>query len=268
MNPKFLWSARTTSGRRKPKNDDSWLAFAAGAVGSRILQGDGEHDLDTQDLIFAVSDGMGGGNAGYLASSLILENITKIIPQTFKSAAQGFHPDYLELLEAKVREIHSAINEKAGEDEAFKGMGATLTLGWFTPENLYIAHAGDSRMYLHRSEETSQLTIDHTFAWSKLKRGEITEREFRNHPRRSALYEVVGGGHDRIKPSVAAVPYAKGDRFMICSDGIIDGLWDQHIHSGLRHKESSTSEVADALMTRAVANAGLDDTTLIVIDVC
>lgn len=268
MNPNFLWSARTTSGRRKPKNDDSWLAFAAGAKGSCILLQDGEHELNTHDLIFAVSDGMGGGNAGYLASSLILEHITKIIPQTFKAAAQGFHPDYLELLEQNVRKIHDSINEHAAGDPNLKGMGATLTLGWFTPENLYIAHAGDSRMYLHRMDETTQLTEDHTFAWSKFNRSEISEREFRCHPRRSALYEVIGGGHNSIKPSVYAVPYARGDRFMICSDGIIDGLWNNHIHSGLRRKESSTSEVADALMTRAVGNAGLDDTTLIVIDVC
>ncbi|GAA5495819.1 MULTISPECIES: PP2C family protein-serine/threonine phosphatase [Rubritalea] len=268
MNPNFLWSARTTSGRRKPKNDDSWLAFAAGAKGSCMLLEDGEHELNTHDLIFAVSDGMGGGNAGYLASSLILEHITKVIPQTFKAAAQGFHPDYLEILDQKVREIHSAINERADGDPNLKGMGATLTLGWFTPENLYIAHAGDSRMYLQRADDTSQLTEDHTFAWSKFNRGELNEREFRHHPRRSALFEVVGGGHQKIRPSVAAVPYAKGDRFMICSDGVIDGLWEKHIHSGLSRKESSTSEVADALMARAVDNAGSDDTTLIVIDVC
>ena len=173
----------------------------------------------------------------------------------------------LELLEQQVKDVHRGINEKAATDEQLKGMGATLTLAWFTPENLYIAHAGDSRLYLFREDETQQITEDHSFCWKKLKRGELTERQYRNNPKRSVLCEVIGGGHSKVSPSVAAIPYQKGDRFMLCSDGIIDGLWEKHIHSALGRNRDSTSAVADALMTRAIDNDGSDDTTLIVIDV-
>ena len=267
MTPTFHWSALSASGSRKPRNDDSVLVFSAGIDGATELSAESSSPLSNDDLIFGVSDGMGGGSAGHLASSMILQTLSETIPKTFKAAAQGFHPDYLELLEQKVKDVHHAINAKAATDAQFKGMGATLTLAWFTPENLYIAHAGDSRLYLIRDNETQQLTQDHSFCWRKLKRAELTERQYRNHPKRSVLYEVIGGGHSKVSPSVAAIPYQKGDRFMLCSDGIIDGLWEKHIHSALGKNRDSTSATANALMARAIDNDGSDDTTLIVIDV-
>lgn len=267
MKPVFHWSARTQPGTRKPGNDDSFLVFSAGVDGSTILSNDGQDTLCREDFIFAVSDGMGGGNAGDLASYLILDGLSQLIPRTFKAAAQGFHPDYLELLEAQIREMHEAINEKALTSPDLAGMGATLVLAWFTPDNLYIANVGDSRLYLVRDGELKQISTDHTFAWAKLNRGEMTEREFRTHPRRSALFETVGGGGAKIRPYVAAIPYQRGDSFLLCSDGVIDGLWDKNIQSTIVKNLSSTSECADALMTRAVDNDGSDDTTLIVIQV-
>lgn len=263
----FHWSAISISGTRKPKNDDSFLVFSAGINGATELAATSTCPLDNEDLIFGVSDGMGGGNAGYLASSLILQNLSTTIPKTFKAAAQGFHPDYLERLDQKLKDVHQRINDKAATDPNLSGMGATITLAWFTPENLYIAHAGDSRLYLHRDGHTQQLTEDHSFTWRKFKRGEITEREYRNHPKRSVLCEVIGGGHAKISPYIASFPYQKGDRFMLCSDGITDGLWEKHIHSGLDKNRDSTSAAANALIARATDNDGSDDTTLIVIDI-
>lgn len=263
----FHWSGASKSGSRKKANDDSFLAFSAGINGSSELPANSNETLKNEDLIFAVSDGMGGGNAGYLASSLILQTLTFLIPKTFKMAAQGFHPDYLELLKQQINDVHLSINEKADSNSDFKGMSATLTLAWFTPENLYIAHTGDSRLYLHRDGETRQVTSDHSFTWRKFKRGEINERQYRTDPKRSVLCEIIGGGHRCVRPEVAAIPYQKGDRFMLCSDGITDGLWEKHIHKALSQNSNSTSATSNALMTRAYDNDGSDDTTLIVIDI-
>jgi len=263
----LAWSADSVSGSRKPINDDSWLAFASDIHGATLLDKEGEHSLATHDLIFAVSDGMGGGNAGDVASRLLLDILSKLIPRTFKTAAEGFYPDYLSHLTQAAQAVHLAINAEAASDPDKKGMAATLALAWFTPENLYIINIGDSRIYLHHNSETIQLTQDHTFAWRKMQRGEISEREFRAHPRRSALYEVIGGGHMHVNPYVACVPYHPGDRFLICSDGLIDGLWQKHIHSAFLKNPDSTSALAQALMSRAISNDGTDDTTLITIAV-
>ena len=261
------WSAVTRSGSKKPVNDDSWLAFASDLNGAVLLNDAGQHSLAAHDLIFAVSDGMGGGNAGDVASRLMLEELSNAIPRTFKTAAAGLHPDYMTHLDDAIQVVHLAINDQADGNSSHKGMAATLALAWFTPENLYFSNVGDSRIYLHREGETRQLTLDHTFAWKKFQRDEISERQFREHPRKSVLYQVVGGGKNQVKPHVAALPYLPGDRFLVCSDGLIDGLWEKHIHSGFTKNTDSTRELASSLMDRAANNDGRDDITLITLTV-
>ncbi|MDG0993500.1 MAG: protein phosphatase 2C domain-containing protein [Akkermansiaceae bacterium] len=257
------WTAQTRSGNKKSLNDDAWLVFASDINGADLLGCHGKHSLAVHDLIFGVSDGMGGGNAGDVASRLMLEQLRSMIPRTFKTAAEGLRPGYFTHLQQAIQAVHLAINAQAAEDESKKGMAATLALAWFTPENLYFANVGDSRIYLHRKGKTSMLTLDHTFAWKKFNRGEISERQFRVHPKRSVLYQVVGGGKHQAKPNIVAFPYQPGDRFLICSDGLIDGLWEKHIHDGFIKNRDSTRALASSLMDRAASNDGRDDITLI-----
>lgn len=227
------------------------------------MQADGCHSLERHDLVFAVSDGMGGGNAGDLASSLLLKRMSEIIPETFKIAGSGFFPDCLAHLAEAIHSVHEHINATAACEKT-RGMAATLALAWFTPENLYIANVGDSRIYLSRDAKLSQLTRDHTSAWGQWQRGEIREIQYRNHPRRSALYEVIGGGHANVFPYFTSIPFQPGDRFLICSDGLIDGVWERHISEALACA-SHPQETTEKLLKRAVENSGIDDTTLIVI---
>jgi protein phosphatase len=262
--PKFRWAGATVSGTRKPRNDDSWIVFSSDIHGAKKLDDSGEASISTVDLVFAVSDGMGGGNAGDLASALILERMTAIIPETFRAAAAGFFPDSIAHLQQALKEVHEHINEAACAAEDIKGMAATLALAWFTPENMYLANVGDSRIYRSRGGKLEQLTKDHTSAWAQWKRGEIHEIQYRTHPRRSALYEVVGGGHLQVCPHFAAVSYQAGDRFLICSDGLIDGVWERHISEALSADVPPEKTCAD-LLKRAIDNSGIDDTTLVVI---
>ena len=261
------WAARSHSGSRKPRNDDSFIAFASGVQGAEILPPQGLHSLASQDLVFAVSDGMGGGNAGDLASAIILQQMCEIIPETFKVAAAGLFPDCLSHLGEALRSVHEHINVAAAGREECRGMAATLALAWFTPENLYLANAGDSRIYLSRNGQLTLLTRDHTSAFGQWQRGEISEIEFRHHPRRSALYEVVGGGHPGVCPFFAAIRYHPGDRFLICSDGLIDGLWERHIANALAQCPDLPAHTTESLLARAIDNCGIDDTTLIVVTV-
>lgn len=261
------WASLTHSGSRKPRNDDSLIAFASGPDGPQILAPSGSHTLASHDLVFAVSDGMGGGNAGDIASSTILQQMTEIIPETFKAAAAGFFPDSLSHLGNAIRSVHERINAAAHGCHDRSGMAATLALAWFTPENLYLANVGDSRIYRSRAGVLEQLTRDHTLAWGQWKRGEIPETEYRSHPRRAALYEVVGGGHERVNPHFAAVSYEPGDRFLICSDGLIDGLWERHLSNALGACPEEPGDAAASLLKRAIDNSGIDDITLILITV-
>jgi serine/threonine protein phosphatase PrpC len=261
------WAALTHSGSRKPRNDDSLISFASGPSGAEILAANGSLPLTRQDLVFAISDGMGGGNAGDIASSIILQQMTEIIPETFKAAAAGFFPDSLSHLRHAIRSVHEQINVVAAGSDDKSGMAATLALAWFTPDNLYLANAGDSRIYRSRDGILEQLSRDHTAAWGQWKRGEISEIEYRNHPRRAALYEIVGGGHPGLNPHFAAVAYQPGDRFLLCSDGLVDGLWERHLTNALAGCPEDPSTVAVTLLKRAIDNSGIDDTSLIVIAV-
>ena len=264
--PIIRWAGVSVSGTRKPRNDDSWIVFSSNLDGAKVLENSGESSVTNQDMVFAISDGMGGGNAGDLASSLILEQMAVAIPETFKAAASGFFPDSISHLECALKQIHQHINDAGSKAEDVKGMAATLAMVWFTPENMYLANVGDSRVYRCRDGKTEQLSKDHTYAWSSWKRGEIQEVQYRCHPRRAALYEIVGGGHLTVSPYFAAVPYEKGDRFLVCSDGLIDGVWERHIAEAL-HECATPQETSEVLLKRAIDNSGVDDTTLVVIDV-
>lgn len=260
------WAAASRSGSRKETNDDSWIVFSANPGGSERLGETGKASISDHDIVFAISDGMGGGNAGDLASSLILERMAAVIPETFRAAASGFFPDSLSLLQSALKDIHEHINSVGDATDNRRGMAATLALAWFTPENLYLANVGDTRIYLCRDGATEQLSKDHSIAWGQMKRGEIREVEYRTHPRRAALYEIVGGGHQTINPHFAAVPYRSGDRLLICSDGLIDGVWDRQIANTLASGDAP-GECCASLLGRALGNSGVDDTSLIAISV-
>lgn len=263
---KIRWSSDSISGTRKKINDDSLIIFSAGTKGSAILEKDGEHQINDSDLIFAISDGMGGANAGNLASKILLEKLSEIVPNTIKLEAQGFTPDYSDQLENAILQIHESINAYADENPECEGMGATITLAWFTPENLYIGHVGDSRLYLNRDNITTQITEDHNLIWKKLKQGLISETEFRRDSRRSILYEVVGSGYHSLNPQILVIPYHANDRFMLCSDGIVEGLNQKKISLHLNQNQDSTSATLQSLISTSVDNCGEDDTTCIVFD--
>jgi PPM family protein phosphatase len=261
------WTALSHSGSRKLRNDDSVITFASGPRGADILPPAGSHSLSRHDLVFAVSDGMGGGNAGDIASSIILRQMTQIIPETFKAAALGLYPDSISHLREALQTVHEQINARAKDSPEQSGMAATLALTWFTPDNLYLGNAGDSRIYRFRRGKLEQLSRDHTHAWSQWQRGQISEMEYRNHPRRAALYEIIGGGHPSVNPHFAAISYEVEDRFLICSDGLIDGLWERHLRDALAACPRDPRITTENLLKRAIDNAGIDDTSLIVISV-
>jgi serine/threonine protein phosphatase PrpC len=207
---------------------------------------------------------MGGGNAGEFASRLIMSWVkrhAKDLYETFSQKTDDPAP-----LKDLLISAHQGINQLATEANNLKGMGATVTLAWLTPGMLHLAHIGDSRLYLCRDGATTQLSEDHVRVWRQLQRGEIKEYQYRTHPRRSALYDVLGGGHRGIHPQLLSYPIQSGDRLLLCSDGIIDGLWERNIAEELA-AEGDPRAIADQILAQAAQNDGRDDCTLIVADI-
>jgi len=207
---------------------------------------------------------MGGKNAGELASNLILAWLRQRASSIY--AVLSKTPDHPEPLERALQEVHQGLNQLAQDDEKIKGMGATLTAAYITPGFLTLAHIGDSRIYLHRDGETELLTQDHTAAFHEWNKGNISEYAYRSHPRRSALYESLGGGHQGINPQFLHLPVRHHDRLLICSDGLVDGLWEKNIHQELS-ADLPVEDIAKNLIERATSNDGKDDCTLVVAEI-
>jgi len=177
---------------------------------------------------------------------------------------------FTDLLTELVTSIHYDLLKLGFSYEECAGMGATLSLSWFTPQWMYFAHVGDSRIYyLPYDGALTQITHDHTHVGWLRRTGKINEREARTHPRRNALQQVVGAGHQFIDPHIGAVAHRPGDRFLLCSDGLIDGLWDRQVEELLRtpplHPDDKRS-VAQRLVEQSVQNSGRDNTTAVVIE--
>ena len=267
--PEVYWSGLTHVGRIRKNNEDAFLALVVDGREVRYLGKTGHASLGTSDFVFAVSDGMGGAKSGEFASRITVDRITRLFPRAFRLAAAGMGAGFNDLLTELITSIHNDILKLSYSYEECAGMGATLSLCWLTPQWMYFAHLGDSRIYyLPHDGPMVQVTHDHSHVGWLRRKGELNEREARTHPRRNALQQALGAGHQFIDPHIGAVGHRPGDRFLICSDGLIDGMWDRQIEEILRtpHASGDSRSPAHRLVEEAVANSGRDNTTAVVVE--
>jgi len=264
------WSGSTDRGRR-PNNEDAFLAIGFDARETHQLRRAGDASTAKTDFAFAVSDGMGGAMAGEYASRMAMEKITTLLPRSFKQSATGFITDYDDVLTELFGEVHKALVYLGASYEECHGMEATLTLCWFTPGWMHFGHIGDSRLYYLSAKENKikQLSHDDTHVGWLFRNGKINEREARNHPRRNVLQKALGGGNQFVDPQLGAVGYESGDIFLLCTDGLVEGLYDHHVVEILRDANSRRpgTDRAQQLVKEAVEKSGRDNTTALVIEV-
>jgi protein phosphatase len=263
------WSGHTDRGKRRELNEDAFLGVQFDAREIHRLGKHGEASTDQMDYAFAVCDGMGGANAGEYASRIAVEKITTLLPRSFAISARGLNSGWQDVLTELFGEIHRALVFLGGSYEECHGMETTMSLCWFTPGWMYFAHIGDTRIYYvsQRDPCLKQLTEDDTHVGWLFRTGKINEREARAHPRRSVLQKSLGGGNQFVEPQVGAVAYESGDLFLICSDGLVEGLDDASLHEILlahsRRRIKDTS--ANHVVQEAVLRSGKDNVTAVLI---
>jgi serine/threonine protein phosphatase PrpC len=264
----ICWSGITDVGRFRKNNEDAFLALALDGEGVRRLGKYGEAELETSDFIFAVSDGMGGANAGEFASNIAVDKITRLLPRSFRSAASGIGIGFQDLLFELFDQIHAELTLMGASYEELYGMGATLSLCWVRPGWVYFAHVGDSRIYhLPHSGGIKQVSHDHTHVGWMQRQGKLREMQARSHPGRNGLQQVLGGKNQNLSPQFGAIGYEPGDRFLLCSDGLVEGLFDSGMNRLIRNSglvEAGNS--AERLVREAVATDGKDNTTAVVFE--
>ncbi len=264
------WSGLTDRGRVRANNEDAFLTLAFDSQNLGYLGKNGTGGMEHQDYVFAVSDGMGGAKSGEFASKIAVEKIPQLLPASFRLHAQGLSADFADILPELFERTHQALTKLGESYMECDGMGATLTLAWFTPGWMYFGHLGDSRLYyLPAAGGIRQITRDDTHVGWLRRNGQLNEREARNHPRRNVLQQALGARHMFIDPHVGAVGCEPGDCFLLCSDGLIDGLWDRSLEEEIRSPTPALAHLppAERLVRSAVAESGRDNTTAVVVEV-
>lgn len=266
---KITWSGMTHPGKVRANNEDAFLALTFDAQELRYLGKTGDSTLHNADFVFAVSDGMGGAKSGEFASKIATEKIMRLLPKSFGMAAQGLASGFGDVLTELFNQVHRDLLKLGQSYSECEGMGATLTLAWFTPGWVYFAHIGDSRLYyLPAKGEMQQVSADDSYVGWLRRNGKLNEREQRFHPRKNILSKALGAGHQFVDPQVGAVGCNEGDRFLLCTDGVVDGLWDAAMERLIREPDATKPDEAPArtIVEAAVDASGRDNATAIVVN--
>ena len=229
------YAARSDRGLVRANNEDSVYA------GARLL---------------ALADGMGGHAAGEVASQLVIAALAPLDDDEPGG-------DLLGKLEGAVREGNEAIHEQVEINPDLDGMGTTLTAILFAGDRLGLVHIGDSRGYLLRDGELTQITKDDTFVQTLVDEGRITAEEAHSHPQRSLIMRALTG-HE-VEPTLIMREAREGDRYLLCSDGLSDPVSQETILEAL--KIGDVAESADRLIELALRGGGPDNVTVVVADV-
>jgi protein phosphatase len=268
MHRRIRWSGRTECGPVRPNNEDAFIALQLDAREVHHLGSTGEALTADHDFVFAVSDGMGGAMAGEHASRIAVEEVTKMLPRLYRYSEERHLAEYPKVMDELFTRIHKSLAHLGRCYEECRGMEATLSLCWFTRTRMFFGHVGDCRIYRVPASDTAmeQLSQDDTYVGWLFRTGQINEREARNHPRRKSVQKALGGGHQFVSPQVGTVLCEPGDRFLICSDGLVEAYFDEQLRDVLLNSQQG-GESARSLVKEAISRCGKDNTTAVIIDV-
>jgi serine/threonine protein phosphatase PrpC len=235
---KLKAAALTDTGLIRASNEDAYLVAAP---------------------VFAVADGMGGHQAGEVASGTTIETLKQFAKEISNDSDPGT------ALAETAKAANRAVFEKAAGDPSLLRMGTTLTAAIARDGRLSIAHVGDSRAYLFRQGRLEQLTQDHTLVAEYVRHGRMTEEEAKIHPNRSIITRALGVEPD-IPIDTVTLGIEEGDRVLLCSDGLYSMVPDEYIAEILA-KVPDTDAATRELIEAANAAGGEDNTTVLIIDV-
>lgn len=233
---------------------------ARSAIGL-VRQGNEDSGFVSPQLI-AVADGMGGHAAGEVASRIAVEVLQSLVPALVST---DIDEDSVEdLLMHSLHSIDSEISVVTDEEIEKRGMGTTLTALLIRDKYISLLHVGDSRCYRLRGNTLEQLSNDHTVIQELLDQGAISEAEAVDHPQRSMLTQALRGDGD-VTPVLQMYEIKKGDRYLLCSDGLSGVLTEKEIKMGL--KKSNKDEAVKFLIDATYVNGAPDNVTVLIADI-
>ena len=220
-----------------------------------LVRAHNEDSLLVQPPLFVVADGMGGHQAGEIASEIATQVVSRRAPQTANAE---------DLARATVA-ANRAIIKAAEENRGREGMGTTLTAAVVEGQRIAISQVGDSRAYLLHQNNLQRITRDHSLVMELIEAGQITEEQARTHPQRSIITRALGSDPSML-PDIYEVNVSAGDRLLLCSDGLSGMVTDSRLETILIDNHDP-QKCTDALISEALANGGSDNVTAIVVDI-
>jgi protein phosphatase len=230
--PVGAYAVASDTGRRRRRNEDNYVVAPP---------------------LFAVADGMGGAQAGEVASQLAA------------SALEGGDSDAQEAtkrIDELIQEANRRIFDRATTDPSASGMGTTMTVALVEDGTVTLGHVGDSRAYVLRDGELEQLTDDHSLVAELVRGGKLSAEEAEHHPQRSVITRALGTDPD-VDVDTFTVEAEDGDVFVLCSDGLTDMVGDDEIGEVLAASRENLKEAAEELVRRANKAGGQDNITVV-----
>jgi serine/threonine protein phosphatase PrpC len=256
----------TNVGRQRDHNEDSFLILAFADNKWDEVNKTQFSLKNSQGLIFVVADGMGGANAGEIASSIAVDTVRQSLKAAVVLPNESQVQDFLSAL---VLQAQDNIVKKARRHKEMKGMGTTMVAGLITVDALYVVWSGDSRCYIYNQQNHRDLfpfTDDHSLVWSRVKSGEITPEEARLSDNSNLILNALGDTYQRPVPEFKSTRLNTGDKILACSDGLNSMLSDVGIQQIINFN-GLADKTCTALIAAANNAGGRDNITVILIDI-
>ena len=260
--PHLHISAFSHPGEKRKRNEDSYRVLAYR-----------QKQSTTPCVLAVLADGIGGHQAGEVASQITVETVVEQL-----SGEELKNP--IQQLRSAVQHVGSLVLKTSLEAPEFEGMGSTVAIAWVIDNKLYTAHVGDSRIYFLRNSKLKQITKDHTWVQEAIEHEIIRPEDARNHPRAHILQRAIGSPeppdadlrmhlsekeNDQQSESNQGLKLVRGDKILLCSDGLTDLVNDEEIRIAL--VDQHPQDAVQSLVTLARARGGHDNITVIILAV-
>ena len=219
--------------------------------------------INDDTKLFIVADGMGGANAGGVASSMAIEYVKQLILEKFDEVKEDriFLQD---LIKDAIIGANKYIYEKSLENEQYSGMGTTIVVAIVYKGKVFIGHVGDRRIYRIRKHIIRQLTKDHSYVQILVQNGTITREEAENHPQKNMLVKALGC-EETVEPDVMVKGFLKDDILLMCTDGLTNMIKVNEIYEEVINGKDDLVSTCNNLISHSKKNGGYDNISVILI---
>lgn len=265
MSTKIELFGTTDVGRVRDHNEDDFVICKDLAKKEWAFKRDELLDLGDRGALLVVADGMGGTNAGEVASKMAQESVQRqfnelaTVPQDQKGKEK--------FLRECISQAHKDVVRHQENNLETAGMGTTLVIGWVIDNNLHVGWSGDSRAYVYNGNPSfPPFTDDHSLVWDLVKEGQMSAEEARTHPESNIITQSLGDHRNPPKPSSRSIPLYEGDKVLLCSDGL-NGMCSDPEMGGIVAQEKPVAEICRELIDKANAAGGTDNITVLLLEI-